>query len=537
MLHLLPEAVERAAHHDPEWPAMRFGADTLTYGDLATRSTQLAHTLLDLGVEKGDRVGIFADKGLFAGIAIYGIMKAGGAYVPLDPNAPLSRNEQIVADGGVDVVVAEPASRDRLFAFAATTGIRAAVGVEEIEGVETLSWGSVETAPEDRPHADPTEHDLAYVLYTSGSTGAPKGVAHTHRSGLAFAEVAAATYGFTHRDRLTNHAPLQFDLSTMDYFSAAVVGATTVIVPEVHTKFPASLSTLLQDEKVTVLYAVPFALTQLLIHGALDKRDLSSIRWVLFGGEPFPPKYLKALMDRLPDATFSNVYGPTEVNGVTYWIVPPIAAGSEEPIPIGRVYDGVEAVVVDEKGSAVTRGGAGELLIRSPTVMRGYWGRPDLDERVFEDRPVDTQVDGVFFRTGDLVREGEAGVFDFLGRRDRQIKTRGYRVELDEVEAALLRHEDVLQGAAYSIPDGQGSQSIAACAVTVPESALTADALLDSLRATLPVYAIPTLMEFRTALPRTSTGKVDRVKLRADAIASTTGDEIVERVPDREANS
>jgi acyl-coenzyme A synthetase/AMP-(fatty) acid ligase len=151
--------------------------------------------------------------------------------------------------------------------------------------------------------------------------------------------------------------------------------------------------------------------------------------------------------------------------------------------------------------------------------MRGYWGRPDLDDRVFERRPIGDGLDDVFLRTGDLVRETLPGVFEFLGRRDRQIKSRGYRVELGEVEAALLRHESVRDAAVFAVPDGQGSHVIEATAVPVQDHAVTAEALLDHLRAALPAYAVPTRVELRVELPRTSTGKADRVALRAQAIA------------------
>ncbi len=519
MLYLLPQAVDRAAAKDSAWPAMRFGGETLTDGELAVQSNQLASVLVEMGVRRGDRVGIFAGKGLIAGVAIHGIMKAGAAYVPLDPEAPSARTARIVEDGGIHTVVVDPRNAEPLEPVRAATKLRAAVGVETDGGLETISWEAVGNASADSPRVHVIERDLAYVLYTSGSTGRPKGVAHTHRSALAFAEIAVATYGFTRDDRLTNHAPLQFDLSTMDYFSAAVAGATTVIVPEAHTKLPASLSKLLQDEAMTVLYMVPFALTQLLLNGALEKRDLGAVRWVLFGGEPFPPKYLKGLMDRLTEAKFSNVYGPTEVNGVTYWVVPPIPEGSDEAVPIGRAYQNVETLVVDDEGRATPRGRTGELLIRSPTMMKGYWGRPDLDEQVFERRTVGHQLDDVFFRTGDLVRDTGDGVLEFLGRNDRQIKTRGYRVELDEVEAALLRHETVEHAAAYPVPDDQGSQTIEATAVTAATSDISIESLIEHLRAELPSYAVPARLELRDRLPRTATGKVDRVELRTQAIA------------------
>ena len=187
--------------------------------------------------------------------------------------------------------------------------------------------------------------------------------------------------GFSPRDRLSNHAPLQFDLSTLDYFAAAVCGATTVIIPEAYTRVPASLSQLMETERLTTLYAVPLAMIQLTLHGALEKRDLSALRWVLFGGEPFPTKHLRHMMRLLPHARFSNVYGPTEVNGCTYHLVPPLPEGSDDPIPIGSVYPNVEALVVDADDAIILDDRPGELLIRSGTRMAGYWRRPEMTQR------------------------------------------------------------------------------------------------------------------------------------------------------------
>src|SRR5688500_18961807 len=328
----------------PDRDAIRYAGQSLSYAALAERTDRLAGLLCAQGVRRGDRVGIHAGKGLPAAVALYGIMKAGAAYVPLDPSSPPARQAFIVRDCGIRHVITEPSRAAALdLLLAEGVPIECVIGVDRSRADDRrFSWQDVDAHPAVTHDPDLVEMDLAYVLYTSGSTGTPKGVAHSHRSALAFARVAADTYGFASDDRLSNHAPLHFDLSTMDYFSSALAGATTVIIPDAHTRLPASYAALIEAERLTVLYAVPLALTHLLLHGAIDKRDLTSVRWVLFGGEPFPTHHLRALMAALPNARFSNVYGPTEVNGITYWIVPRLEPDADRPIPFGQPYVNVE---------------------------------------------------------------------------------------------------------------------------------------------------------------------------------------------------
>ncbi len=521
MLYLLPQAIDIAAERDPTRDAIRYSGASLTYEALSVRATRLARVLRERGVRRGDRVGIYANKGLDAATAIYGIMKAGAAYVPLDPSAPLGRTELIVRDCGIRHLVSEPSKSGALEAL-----LEAGVALDSVIGADsldrqpglTVGWEDVDGAPQNSNGPVQTEMDLAYVLYTSGSTGVPKGVVHTHHSALSFARVAAHTYGFCASDRITNHAPLHFDLSTLDYFATAVAGATTVVIPEGHTKLPASLSKLLEQEQLTVLYAVPLALAHLLLYGALEKRDLTRLRWVLFGGEPFVPKHLRELMRHLPAAMFSNVYGPTEVNGVTYWVVPPLPEDSEEPIPIGKAYKNVDLLVAGENDEEVPSGETGELWVRSPTMMQGYWGRADLDVGAFAFRNEAGPKPAVYHRTGDLVRQDSHGVLHFLGRKDRQIKTRGYRVELDEVESVLSTHAAVETAAVFGVPDAQGSSAIEAAVVLGEGQETTVADLLAHARALLPAYALPEHLAITVALPRTSTDKIDRVTLKAEAV-------------------
>lgn len=526
MVFLLPQAVTSAVEHMPDQEAVRFAGQSLTYEELTAKSNSLARALLEMGVRRGDRVGIFMNKGLESAVSIYGIMKAGAAYVPLDPFAPVARLNYVIRDCGIRFLVTNAAKiRELQQMLDGDHSLSTIVGVPNGEvPLQSIPWNDVYNVPSGNvPEAGLTERDLAYILYTSGSTGDPKGIMHTHRSGLTFAEWGVATYQLRSSDRLSNHAPFHFDLSTFDFFAGALAGATTVIIPEALTKFPVNLSKLIQEEGISVWYSVPFALIQMLLRGAMERFDLSSLRWVLFAGEPFPTKHLRALMAALPHAQFSNLYGPTETNVCTYYHVPPLPEDSNEPIPIGEACANVEALVVDDDDQPLPAGEMGELLIRSPLVMRGYWGQPEMTERGFFRRPVFSGYEDLFYRTGDLVELQPDGNFKYLGRKDRQIKTRGYRVELDEVEVALLSYAGVEEAAVYPVPDGEGSNLIEAAVTAKPGTDLDTAALISHVSDRLPSYAVPVQIAVMEKFPRTSTGKINRRALQAQALTSVDG--------------
>lgn len=518
--YLLTQAVSHHAQHNPDQIAIRFSGQSLTYAELEQRSNQLARVLLDSGLARGDRVGIHMNKGLESAVAMYGIMKAGGAYVPLDPFAPVSRVGFVINDCGIRHVIAKEnklANIEQI--LAGVTSLEYVIGIEpQLDQPATwITWEQVYEAPEQLPELNLTEQDLAYILYTSGSTGTPKGIMHTHRSGLSFAEWAVETYQLRSTDRISNHAPLHFDLSTFDFFASAIAGATTVIIPEALTKFPANLSRLIENEKISVWYSVPFALIQLMQRGELHEHDTSSLRWILFAGEVFPTKHLRQLMSMLPDIRFSNLYGPTETNVCTYYHVNEIPADTDETIPIGKACTNIEDLVVDSSDQPVQPGEVGELLIRGGVVMKGYWGQADKTQAGFYRRPAFDQFEDLFYRTGDLVQLDANGDYRYLGRKDRQIKTRGYRVELDEIEVALLSHASVHEAAAYPVPDGQGSNLIEAAIVLKEDRQLEESEIVEHLVSRLPPYAVPVKIDFLAVFPRTSTGKIDRRALQARA--------------------
>jgi len=520
--YLLTHSIEEWAERAPEREAVRFAGKGLSYRALHERAGRLSRALRAQGVKRGDRVGIFMNKSLESATAVYGILGAGAAYVPLDPFAPPSRLAFVLRDCGIRHLVSRAEKAETVAeVLAEAAQIECLLGTEapdEWKG-RVVSWEEIDSAPI-QPAPDPgtIEQDLAYILYTSGSTGVPKGIMHTHRSGLSFAEWAAAEYGLRSEDRLSNHAPLHFDLSTFDFFASHLAGATTVIIPESVTKFPASLSKLMADERISVWYSVPYALMQLLAHGNLPGRDLTALRWVLFAGEPFPTKHLREVMACVPQARFSNLYGPTETNVCTYYHVSALPEDNDGPIPIGRPCTNVEALILDEAEQPVREGEVGELLIRGPITMRGYWGQEEKTRQGFYRRDRLPGMEEKYYRTGDLVQQQPDGNLNFLGRKDRQVKTRGFRVELDEIEVALLAHPAVDEAAVYAVADGQGSNLIEGAVTAKPGMAVTPEELAVHLSERLPPYAIPTSLEITRDFPRTSTGKIDRRTLQSQAL-------------------
>ncbi len=515
-IYLLPHLVEQAAEKFGPKEAFRFKEESLSYDVLNGRMNSLANVLISQGVQKGDRVGIYLQKSLECAVAIYGIMRAGAVYVPIDPSAPIDRVAFVIEDCAINILVThDKRLRNVKKLLTRTTGLRSVIGLDDADDltVNAISWSDVFSFSTAAPAVNQVSQDLAYIIYTSGSTGEPKGIMHTHGSGMSYAQMAADLYELSPNDRLSNFPPLHFDQSTFDYFSGVLVGASTVIIPDEFRMIPASLSRLMEDERITVWYSVPFALIQLLLHGALDERDLSHLRWAIYGGEPFSQKHLRALQSLLPNATFSNNYGPAETNQVTYFHIPTIESVTDAAVPIGHACPNVELLIADDSGSAVNVGEEGELLIRTPTMMQGYWKRPDRNAGAFFDVEALGGHQLRYYRSGDLVRRREDGLYDFVGRKDRQVKTRGYRVELDEVESSITLHEMVAEAAVFAFADDEAGKLIYAGVLLKPGCELDKKGLLKFLALRLPKYSIPTVLEFVNEFPRTTSGKIDRRQL------------------------
>jgi amino acid adenylation domain-containing protein len=517
MVFALNQLLTRAAVQDPGREAVRCSGRSLTYGELDSASNGIAQALISGGLRRGDRVGLYLSKSVETIAAVYGILKAGAAYVPLDPKAPVVRAGTIAGDCTVGGVVTTPERAAGLLEVLAPHQPRLLllVGDDEPHPAVTVPSIGYEEATADRRAEDPQvpviDTDLAYILYTSGSTGRPKGVMLTHRHALTFVDWCAAQIGTGPDDRFSSHAPLHFDLSVFDLFVAAHGGATVTVVPEDRANFGADLAAFIRDENVTVWYSVPSAL-MLLTRAVSEPSPFPNLRAVIFAGEVYPTKHLRSLRALLPDVALWNLYGPTETNVCTYYQVHDVPE-DDRPIPIGRACDNTEVFAVRDDGQVAGVGEEGELFVRGSSVMKGYWGRPDLTARTLVQHPLNPHVPELVYRTGDLVRLRPDGDYDFFGRRDHQIKSRGYRIELGEIEAALHAHSQIQDAVATAVPHEEWGTAIVAHVVPKDGGGLAENEVKQHVARVLPRYMVPARVEIRAALPRTSTGKVDRQRL------------------------
>jgi amino acid adenylation domain-containing protein len=521
LLHRLLERAASAAHNSP---AVIDGGRTLNYAELNYEAERLANELRTKGVGPGALVGLFISKSLEAVVGIYGILKAGAAYVPLDVTAPPARIRYILDDARLRVVLVGPTDSTVPPAWAASvTQVEHWIPVSlHVARVETgrddrnrldNRQPVANSSPDRQPRSgsgselqlDPVSEDrLAYVLYTSGSTGRPKGVKLSHRNALAFVRWAATEFALRPQDRLVNHAPLHFDLSVLDLFAAAAVGATVVLVPPKMNAFPSELVQLVRDQRITVWYSVPSALMLMESRGGLGKTRLPDLRLVLFAGEVFPLPVLRRLLTALPEAVFYNLFGPTETNVCLFYRVPRDLPESRSTLPIGRPIAGVECFALNDDNNPVKVGEEGELWVGGPTVMLGYL---EDDARTRAVLAVPPGGGKVAYRTGDIVSHDASGVWSFVGRRDTQVKSRGYRIDLREIEAAVYQSGKVLECAVVPVPNGILGFTFVAYAVAAEGA--TESELLAHCRTLLPDYMLPNSIRLCEALPKTATGKLD----------------------------
>jgi amino acid adenylation domain-containing protein len=521
MEFLLNHLLQESARRFPDKPAVLFQASVMSYAELDRISTRLAHVLIENGLQRGDRVGIWMPKSIASIVSMHGILKAGGVYVPIDPGAPPERARYIVEDCGIRLVVSAPTFLERVREMLCTAGApRAVILAEHGEPatgdfpVRVVPYDSVLSHPATEPPAIATlSTDLAYILYTSGSTGTPKGVMISHLNALNFVRWACDEFRVTEDDVLSNHAPYHFDLTIFDVFAAMKAGATLAIVPEELAYFPYRLAEWIDRNAISVWYSVPSILTMMVRRGRLERLRFERLRLVLFAGEVFPIRYLRELMQALPRPRYCNLYGPTETNVITYHYVDGVPREDAPPLPIGKACANVDVFVVDDDGRIVTQPGIeGELYARGPNVAQGYWGDPQKTGKVFVQSPCQGHFRETVYRTGDIVVLGEDGSYLFRGRRDHMIKSRGYRIEAGEVESAIYRHPQVLETAVVPVPDEDIGYRIKAF-VVIRDAVVEPTEIQQHCARFLPSYMVPGDVAFLHALPKTSTGKVDKKAL------------------------
>jgi amino acid adenylation domain-containing protein len=494
---LLDDLLADTARARPASIAVTSGGAALPYHELARRSDALARTLADAGVERGDRVVVFADNGIDAVVAFWATLKANAVIVIVHPQTKPKKLEYLLADSRARAMIANPH-----LPFAGPAADSPYLRAVLVTG--TPAWAAAQ-ALGTPPVRRCIDLDLAAIIYTSGSTGEPKGVMLTHRNMLAAVSSISEYLEIRSDDVLLCVLPLAFDYGLYQMIMAVAAGARLVL--ERSFAFPADILRLVAAERVTGFPGVPTMFATMLAMKSLEAFDLSSIRYVTNTAAALPVKHVLALRDLFPAAKIFSMYGLTECKRCTY--LPPEDLG-RKPDSVGLAIPNTELWIVDEHDRQLPPGQVGQLVIRGATVMRGYWDKPDATAKKLRPGPLPGET---VLYTGDLCRLDDEGYLYFVARMDDVIKSRGEKVPPKAVEAAILDIPGVREVAVIGIPDEVLGQAIKAFVVVDPEVVLDVAAIQRECRVRLESFMVPTQIVLRDSLPRSGNGKIQKTDL------------------------
>ncbi len=494
--------IERRVQESPQATALVFGDESLSYAELNSRANRLAHRLIRQGVGPEVVVGIAVERSLEMVVGLLAILKAGGAYVPLDPEYPGDRLAYFMEDSGIKLLLTQRRVRER---------------VPALDASEVLELDCMDVA--DEPGHDPRislhAESLAYMIYTSGSTGRPKGTLIRHGALTSCMIWMQKTYDLTAADAVLHKAPLSFDVSVWEIFWPLTVGARLVIAKPGDHRDPERIIDLVVNHDITTLNFVPAMLQAFLAHEGIEKK--TRLRYVICGGDAMPAVTQQEALLRLKGVSLQNLYGPTETTiHVTQWACQDDRQGV---VPIGRPISETQTYVLDECLKWVPQGVVGELYIGGELLARGYLGRTGLSAERFVADPFG-EAGGRLYRTGDLARWNSEGQLEYLGRFDHQVKIRGLRIELGEVEAQLLKQAEVRE-AVVVMRDGPGGAQLVGYVSAQAGRVIEAGELKVRLGLQLPDYMVPSVIVALDGLPLNANGKVDRKALPEPELGST----------------
>lgn len=454
--------VQDYLHPSPALPtkvACTDGRRSITYAELADRSSRLASLLRQYGVRRQHRVAVCLGRSVDFLPAILGVLQADAVYVPFDPKSPPERWRKIVNDCAPTALLCD--SQTILPLAAAVDPCIPRIFLESrfdlpLAGAETAAvLEDVLSSPVRTDNFKNGPDDLAYVLYTSGSTGSPKGVMVTHRNICNYIDWAVEYFAINAEDRILGTAPFHFDMSTFDLWCPIKAGATLCLADNSLTLFPQKLLGFMESEQVTIWKGISSLLYYMDRAGVISSARIPTLSRVLFGGDALPARSLIRWMEAFPDKLFYNVYGPTEATGISLcYPVKSIPNDPGERIPIGQACKGMKAVLLDENLIPVPNGLVGELCLSGPGLSKGYLNDAERTARAFFTANPPGGAAETWYHTGDLGFLREDGNVEFVGRKDQQVKIMGYRIELGEIEQALLGIDGIREAAVVTAQRG-----------------------------------------------------------------------------------
>jgi amino acid adenylation domain-containing protein len=500
MVTLVQHYVQESARRVGERVAVACDRDSITYGELDARTNARARELKRRGLERGAFVPLYLNKSVRAIEGILSILKADCAYVPLDVASPARRIEGILAATHARFALVDDASFRRLREICPRDA-----------GLELVNLDREPDASREALDCRNLSIDVAYVLFTSGSTGTPKGVMISHQMIIDYIEWCVETYELSDRDAIANHAPLYFDNSTFDLYTAFRTGASLHLVHDEVNVIMTRLIRWLGEREITVFFCVPSVMAILLRSGRLAPDSFPRLRHVIAAGEVLPAGVVRQWMRLYPHVQFTNMYGPTEITvDCTFHVIREPPSPDATAIPIGRPRRNMEVLLLREDGSlADAPGSEGEIVVRGASVSYGYLNDPDRTRASFVQNPRHSLYHDPLYRTGDLARIAPDGSFLFIGRRDQQIKYMGNRIELGEIESALLTIDGVLD-CVVVFNDSSAIEEKCIGALLCLESGASKARVSAELEKRLPAYMVPRRIVVASEMPLTANGKSDR---------------------------